>query len=42
MEFKKNPVLAEKPNHAHYPVCRGRLDEINKISYKTFYYTIGA
>ncbi len=40
MEFRKNPELAEKPNHAHYPVCRGRLDEINKISYKTFYYTI--
>lgn len=42
MEFKKNPELIEKPNHAHYPICRGRLDEINEISRKTLFYTLGA
>ncbi|SHM56347.1 hypothetical protein [Ruminococcus flavefaciens] len=41
MEFKKNPELIEKPDHAHYPVCRGRLDEINDIGRRTFFYTIG-
>jgi hypothetical protein len=41
MEFKKNPELIEKPDHAHYPVCRGRLDEIEEISRKTFFYTLG-
>lgn len=40
MEFKKNPELIEKPDHAHYPVCRGRLDEIEEISRKTFFYTL--
>ena len=42
MEFKKNPVLIEKPDHAHYPVCRGRLDEIEAISRKTFFYTLAS
>jgi hypothetical protein len=40
MEFKKNPELAEKPNHAHYPMCRGRLDKIEDICKDTFYFTI--
>ena len=26
----KNPLLEEKPNHAHYPACLGRLEAINK------------
>ena len=40
MEFKKNPDLMEKPNHAHYPICRGRLDAIENISQNIFKVTI--
>ena len=40
MEFKKNPDLIEKPNHAHYPTCRGRLDAIKNISQQTLFYTL--
>lgn len=40
MEFKKNPDLAEKPDHAHYPVCRGRLDAIENVSQNTLKVTI--
>lgn len=32
MEFRKNPDLEEKPDHLHYPICRGRLDAINEMS----------
>ena len=42
MEFKKNPELIEKPDHAHYPVCKGRLDEIEDISRRTFFFTLAA
>ena len=40
MEFKKNPDLMEKPDHAHYPMCRGRLDAINDICKDTLFYTL--
>lgn len=32
MEFKKNKDLIEKPDHLHYPICRGRLEAIRQIS----------
>lgn len=35
MEFKKNPDFLEKPDHAHYPICRGRLDAIEAVSQNT-------
>lgn len=40
MEFKKNQDLAEKPDHAHYPICRGRLDAINNMSAQIFKVTV--
>ncbi len=40
MEFKKNPELAEKPNHLHYPICRGRLDAIKATSQDIMTYTM--
>jgi len=41
MEFKKNEELAEKPDHLHYPICRGRLEAINNISTDILRVTIG-
>lgn len=40
MEFKKNEALAEKPDYAHYPICRGRLDAINHMSANIFKFTV--
>ena len=42
MIFKNNPELIEKPDHLHYPICRGRLEEINQISTRILKFTIGA
>ena len=38
----KNPVLEEKPDHAHYPACRGRLEAIEKNGFRLMMYTIVA
>lgn len=38
----KNPALAEKPNHAHYPACLGRLDAIKKQSTCLFLYSLAS
>ena len=42
MRGYKNPVIAEKPDHAHYPACLGRLEAINKKGFQLFLYTIAA
>ena len=36
----KNPVLEEKPDHAHYPACRGRLEAIEKNGFRLLIYTL--
>ncbi len=36
----KNPTLEEKPKHAHYPACLGRLDIIRKQGTAFFIYTL--
>ena len=36
----KNPVLEEKPNHAHYPACLGRIEAIKKQSTYLFLYSL--
>ena len=40
MDEYMNEELREKPNHAHYPICRGRLDAIGKNSLRIFFYTL--
>uniref|UniRef100_UPI0025DA1068 hypothetical protein n=1 Tax=Ruminococcus sp. TaxID=41978 RepID=UPI0025DA1068 len=42
MIFSKNPELSEKPDHLHYPICRGRLEAINNISARILKFTVGA
>ena len=36
----KNPLLEEKPNHAHYPACLGRLEAINKQGSALFIFSL--
>lgn len=36
----KNPSLEEKPNHAHYPACLGRLEAITKQSTYLFLFSL--
>lgn len=36
----KNPILEEKPNHAHYPACLGRLEAINKQGSALFIFSL--
>lgn len=36
----KNPTLQEKPNHAHYPACLGRLETIRKQGTAFFIYSL--
>lgn len=36
----KNPTITEKPDHAHYPACRGRLEAIEKNGFRLFKYTL--
>ncbi len=40
MDEYMNEELREKPNHAHYPICRGRLSDIEKHSRQIFFYTL--
>lgn len=40
MDENINQDLREKPNHAHYPICRGRLDEIQSHSRRLLYCTL--
>ena len=37
-----NEDLREKPNHAHYPICRGRMGDIESNSHKIFFFTLFA
>ncbi len=36
----KNPLLEEKPNHAHYPACLGRLEAISKQGSALFIFSL--
>ena len=42
MDEYMNEDLREKPNHAHYPICRGRMGDIESHSHKLFFYTLFA
>ena len=35
-----NEDLREKPNHAHYPICRGRMADIESHSHQIFFFTL--
>ena len=40
MDEYMNEELREKPNHAHYPICQGRLTEIQNHSHTLFVFTL--
>lgn len=40
MDGNINEDIREKPNHAHYPICRGRMADIESHSHKIFFYTL--
>ena len=40
MDYYMNEELREKPNHAHFPICRGRMDGINANCFRVFLFTL--
>jgi len=38
--MKRNPLLEEKPDHAHYTACLARKDEIDRYCNRAFSYTV--